>query len=175
LDIPEIQLAEVRLEDLQKLMDLSRRTFYATFAGQNKPENMRLYDEQHFSDEQFRSEILNPDSRFFLALYGDEAHGYVKINQGLAQTVLPNDEGIEIERIYVDQLLKGKGIGKLLLEKTIQVAMESGAKYIWLGVWENNTSAIGFYEKNGFLPCGQHFFQLGDDTQTDILMKLSLH
>jgi ribosomal protein S18 acetylase RimI-like enzyme len=71
--------------------------------------------------------------------------------------------------------LKGRGIGKLFLEKTVQLAKESGADYIWLGVWEHNTSAIRFYEKNGFQPYSQHFFQLGDDVQTDILMKLSLH
>ena len=135
---------------------------------------MQLYDQDHFSDEQFRSEILNPDTMFYFAMYGEEAQGYVKINQGMAQTVLPNDGGIEIERIYVDQLLKGRGIGKLFLEKTIQLGKESGADYIWLGVWEHNTSAIRFYEKNGFLAYSQHFFQLGNDTQTDILMKLPL-
>lgn len=164
----------MRLEDLDKLKHLSRRTFYSTFADLNTPENMQLYSELHFSDGQLRSEIVNPDSKFFLAFYEGEAQGYIKINRGMAQTVLPNDRGYEIERIYVDQLLKGRGIGKLFLEKTIQLAKESGADYIWLGVWEHNTSAIRFYERNGFLAYSQHFFQLGDDVQTDILMKLSL-
>src|SRR5664279_4560074 len=108
---------------------------------------MQLYDEQHFSEGQLCSEILNPDSKFFLALRDGEVQGYIKINKGAAQTVLPNVGGVEIERIYVEQLLKGKGIGKLFLEKTIQLAKESGAEYIWLGVWEHNTSAIRFYEK----------------------------
>ena len=175
MDIQEIQLVEVVLEDLQQLKDLSRHTFYATFADVNTPENMQLYDQHHFSDEQIRSEILNPDSRFYFALYGGEAQGYVKVNQGMAQTVLPNEGGMEIERIYVDQLLKGRGIGTSLIEKTIQLAKQSGAKYIWLGVWEHNASAIGFYEKKGFQPYSKHVFQLGNDIQTDILMKFSLH
>ncbi|MEY3918157.1 MAG: Protease synthase and sporulation negative regulatory protein 1, partial [Bacteroidota bacterium] len=46
--------------------------------------------------------------------------------------------------------------------------------YIWLGVWEHNPRAIRFYEKQGFVKFDQHIFQLGDDEQTDILMKLSL-
>jgi diamine N-acetyltransferase len=175
LDIREIQLVEVGLEDLQQLKNLSRRTFYATFADVNTPENMQLYDQHHFSDEQIRLEILNPDSRFYFASYAGEVQGYVKINQGMAQTVLPNEGGMEIERIYVDQFLKGRGIGTLLLEKMIQLAKQSGAKYVWLGVWEHNTSALGFYEKNGFLPYSQHFFHLGNDKQTDILMRFSLY
>ena len=133
---------------------------------------MQLYDDRHFADEQLRSEIENPDSRFFFAMDGGEAQGYIKINKGIAQTVLPNDGGIEIERIYVNQFLKGKGVGKLFLERTVLIAKESKAEYIWLGVWEHNVSAIRFYEKNGFREYGQHIFQLGNDNQTDILMKL---
>jgi ribosomal protein S18 acetylase RimI-like enzyme len=48
------------------------------------------------------------------------------------------------------------------------------APYIWLGVWESNPRAIRFYEKQGFVEFDQPIFQLGDDAQTDILMKLNL-
>ncbi len=171
---PDILIAEVGPEDLQKLKSFSRETFYASFGVQNTPENMQLYDEQHFSGEQIRSEILNPDSRFFFAKLGEEILGYMKINQGAAQTVLPNDEGMEIERIYVNQQMKGQGIGKSLIQKTVKLAKESGAKYIWLGVWEHNTEAIRFYEKNGFRRYSQHIFYLGNDPQTDLLMKFVL-
>ena len=40
--------------------------------------------------------------------------------------------------------------------------------------WEKNPRAIRFYEKNGFTTFGSHVFQLGDDAQTDILMRRSL-
>ena len=43
--------------------------------------------------------------------------------------------------------------------------------YVWLGVWEQNPRAIRFYEKNGFVPFDTHVFILGEDKQTDILMK----
>lgn len=167
-------IVEAGLEDLQQLKLFSRQTFYASFGDQNTPENMQLYDEQHFSDDQIRSEILNPDSQFLFAKLGEEILGYVKINLGSAQTVLPNEAGMEIERIYVDLQVKGQGIGKSLIQKTITLAKKAGAKYIWLGVWEHNTDAIRFYEKNGFRRYSQHVFYLGNDPQTDLLMKLSL-
>ena len=97
--------------------------------------------------------------------------GYIKTNQAGAQTVLPNEGGIEIERIYVDPQLKTRGIGKALLENTVMLARKAGMLYIWLGVWENNHQAIRFYEKNGFLTYSQHIFKLGYDLQTDLLMK----
>ena len=33
---------------------------------------------------------------------------------------------------------------------------------------------IDFYEKNGFVPFDKHIFVLGDDKQTDIMMKMEL-
>ena len=159
------------MENLESLKEFSRETFYASFGDRNSPENMLLYDVHHFADEQLRSELLNPYSRFFFAKLGEDIVGYMKINQADAQTVLPNDGGMELERIYVGQQLKGRGIGKALLEKTVRLAKKAGAMYIWLGVWEHNTQAISFYERNGFLTCSQHNFRLGNDEQTDLLMK----
>ncbi|WP_342451355.1 GNAT family N-acetyltransferase [Clostridium tertium] len=50
----------------------------------------------------------------------------------------------------------------------------NGLNYIGLGVWENNISAIKFYEKQGFIKFDTHVFKLGDDEQTNNLMKLAL-
>src|SRR3712207_7947820 len=48
------------------------------------------------------------------------------------------------------------------------------ADNIWLGVWEENSRAINFYKKNGFIEFDEHIFKLGEDEQTDIMMKLNL-
>jgi len=46
--------------------------------------------------------------------------------------------------------------------------------YAWLGVWEENHRAIQFYAKNGFVTFDKHVFTLGDEQQTDLLMKLKI-
>jgi len=43
---------------------------------------------------------------------------------------------------------------------------------VWLGVWEENQRAINFYKRNGFKEFGKHSFIVGDDEQTDLMMKL---
>lgn len=174
MGIPEIQIADVNLKDLKILQELSKRTFIQAFAAMNNPENFNQFLEHYYAEEKLSAEILNRDSRFFFALYRDEPVGYLKINQGMAQTVLPNDKALEIERIYIDQAYKGKGIGKRILDKAFEQAALSGAEYIWLGVWENNLPAIRFYEKCGFEKYSQHIFTLGDDDQTDWLMRFKL-
>jgi ribosomal protein S18 acetylase RimI-like enzyme len=41
-------------------------------------------------------------------------------------------------------------------------------------VWEHNERALEFYRKWGFEKYGQHVFMLGNDAQTDLLMKKEL-
>jgi len=41
-------------------------------------------------------------------------------------------------------------------------------------VWEHNPKAIVFYQQIGFEHFGHHSFVLGNDVQTDCLMKLKL-
>ncbi|SFD60436.1 Acetyltransferase (GNAT) family protein [Chitinophaga sp. CF118] len=72
------------------------------------------------------------------------------------------------------QAWHGKQVGQLLYEKAIQIARERELEYVWLGVWEENTRALRFYEKNGFSPFDKHIFKLGNDEQTDIMVKKSL-
>ena len=65
----------------------------------------------------------------------------------------------------------GKGVGKKLMEASIDIAKEKGKKALWLGVWENNQRAIDFYTKWGFQKFSEHAFMLGNEIQTDWLMK----
>ena len=96
------------------------------------------------------------------------------MNFGTAQTELQDNQGLEIERIYVLESFQGTKIGKALFEKTLHIAKEKNLNFIWLGVWENNLKAIQFYTKNGFVAFDTHQFVVGNDVQTDIMMKLFL-
>ena len=66
-------------------------------------------------------------------------------------------------------------IGIELDKYIIKIAKSKNAEYVWLGVWEKNPRAIKFYEKNGFVPFDKHIFKLGNDKQTDIMMKLKIN
>ncbi|MEX1301581.1 MAG: GNAT family N-acetyltransferase, partial [Desulfotignum sp.] len=90
---------------------------------------------------------------------------------GTSQTESKAENTLEIERIYVLKEFHGKTVGQQLYEKAMEIAKEKSVTYVWLGVWEKNSKAIRFYEKNGFKAFDTHIFRLGNDKQTDILMK----
>ncbi len=104
----------------------------------------------------------------------DEVIGYLKLNFGQSQTELKDRRAFEIERIYVLKTFHGKHVGQQLYDKAIEIVRQKAAEYVWLGVWEANPRAIQFYRKNGFVEFDKHIFKVGDDLQTDIMMRLQL-
>lgn len=135
---------------------------------------MKQYLEKSFSLQQLTTELNTTGAEFYFARLAEQVIGYIKINTGKAQTELQDDHALEIERIYVLQAYHGKQVGQLLYESAIRIARERALEYVWLGVWEKNARALRFYEKNGFLPFGKHIFKLGNDVQTDIMVKKPL-
>jgi len=169
-----IEIKQVTLDEIDQLQKIGRQTFEETFSGSNSEENMKSYLEEQFSKEKLTAELNDGNSTFYFATINNEAIGYLKLNFGASQTELKDDSALEIERIYVLKEFHGKKVGQLLYDKAIETAKQKNADYVWLGVWEENTRAINFYVKNGFVAFDQHLFRLGEDEQTDIMMKLQL-
>lgn len=160
--------------EIDQLQKIGRQTFYETFSTGNTQENMQKYLDERFSIEKLTAELNDKNAIFYFAQLENKTVGYLKINFGDSQTELKDDKSLEIERIYVLKEFQGKKIGQFLYDKAIEIAKQKDADYIWLGVWEENPRAIKFYKKNGFVEFDKHIFKLGNDEQTDIMMKLKL-
>jgi len=169
-----ISIQPVLSSDVDALLSLSIKTFYDAFEHLNNPEDFEAYTSVAFTHDKLLSEINNPDSVFYFALIDDEKVGYIKLNYALAQTEFKDADAVEVERIYVLADQQGKQIGQQLLDFAVAKAIEDNLKYIWLGVWEHNLNARRFYERSGFKAFSNHQFVLGNDVQTDILMKKEL-
>ncbi|WP_417941256.1 GNAT family N-acetyltransferase [Flavobacterium sp. RS13.1] len=169
-----IAIKKISLKEINQLQKISRKTFQETFSESNSKENMNSYLEKAFSNEKLTTELTDKNSEFYFATLENKVIGYLKINFAEAQTELKDSNALEIERIYVSKEFHGKNIGQLLYEKAIERAKQQNSQYVWLGVWEENRKAIRFYTKNGFVKFDKHFFKLGNDVQTDIMMKLKL-
>lgn len=170
-----IEIRKVTLGDIESLRQIGSQTFAETFADSNSAENMAKYLREQFDINKLTREVSNIASQFYFALLDGQVIGYLKLNTGNAQTEAESDNALEIERIYVLSGYHGKKVGQLLYDKAMQVSEELQSTYVWLGVWEENPRAIRFYEKNGFVAFDKHIFKLGDDEQTDIMMKKYVH
>jgi ribosomal protein S18 acetylase RimI-like enzyme len=165
------QFIKVDMQNIQALKAIGIQTFNEAFAHLNTPENMADYLATAFADEKLADEVGNPYSEFYMAQIDGDIVGYIKINYGPTQTDIKDEDALEVERIYVLNAFHGKKVGQLLFDKAFDIAVKMKKAYIWLGVWEHNAKALAFYKKNGFEVFGSHDFQLGDDLQTDLMMK----
>lgn len=170
-----IRIVEAGLGDVRLIREISIRTFRETFEDSNTEQDMEHYIAANLSIDKLSEELSTPYSAFYFAVDEDEEPvGYLKINLKDAQTEPQPNQFMEVERIYVLADSKGYRIGEKLMHFAFERAIAEGCDTVWLGVWEHNRPAIAFYEKLGFTVFGQHVFQLGSDSQTDILMKKKL-
>lgn len=172
--IPEIIINPISKTEVNSLADIAIRTFDETFSGTNSEENMKDYFSRCFTVEQLLRELEEPQSWFYFARTKGKIAGYLKINIGTAQTELKEDEGFEVERIYVLKEYYGKGVGRELMDFAIKRGREEGKNYFWLGVHEENYRALRFYEKIGMKQFSDHVFMMGKQAQRDLLLKMDL-
>ena len=162
------------IDDLDVLQSFSRQRFFETFADMNTPENMTAYLEAAFAPEKIRAELSDANAAFYFLYWDGKLAGYLKLNEAPAQTDLHDEQALEIERIYVSKDFQGKGLGRCLMDKAIGTAIQRQKKYVWLGVWERNEKALRFYRRNGFYQVGTHLFVMGNDEQTDFILRKDL-
>ena len=169
-----MKIKKCSLDDILDLQKIYRQTFFETFSEQNSEENMRIFLDKAYSEKKLKSEIENKESETFLAVENQKILGVLKINTGNAETESGLENSLEIQRIYILKESKGLGIGTVLMNLAEKKARELGVSFIWLGVWEKNFPAQKFYTDKGFRRFSEHAFVLGDDIQTDFLMKKEL-
>ena len=170
-----MKIKKGNIQDVEKLKEIGKLTFAETFSSDNSEENMKEYLENEFSTEKLKAELTDQNAEFYFAELDEKTIGYLKVNIGESQTEIKIKNALEIERIYVLKEFHGKKVGQILYEKALELAKEKDVENVWLGVWEQNPRAIRFYKKNGFVSFDKHIFKLGDDKQTDIMMKLELN
>jgi ribosomal protein S18 acetylase RimI-like enzyme len=160
-------------EDAETLARVAWKSFYDAFADhpKNAPDDLKSYMDEAFSAEMLAGELSDADVIYFIAEIGGEMVGYAKLKKNSREDATAGENPIELCRLYSLNEFIGKGIGKALMQHSLDYARANNHDVMWLGVWEYNFRAQKFYEKFGFEKCGEHVFQLGTDPQTDWLMQ----
>lgn len=125
-----IEIREMNLEDYEEIKDNFQKDF-----------------DEFWTASILKSELENNNSKYIVALENEEIVGFAGI------IILPDDT--EITNIVTKKTKRKKGIGKLLLDKLINMTIEEKKAIISLEVNEKNTIAINLYKKFGFEEVGK--------------------
>lgn len=89
-----------------------------------------------------------------LAERGEEPIGYavISLGEGGAATWDLGERTAELETLSVLDAERGNGVGGALTRAATELAAESGASTVAVGIAHSNEDAIRFYEREGFRP-----------------------
>lgn len=161
--------------DAQALTDLARKTHLETFEKMNPPGLSIKYLDENITNKIIENELVDENSQYYFLLKNDIPIGYLKIRfDNEKENKLAGENSAELQRIYLISSEKGQGFGKKMLYFAEKIAIDNGFDILWLGVWEKNESAIGFYAKCGYESFGNHIFWYGSDLQNDYMMRKTL-
>jgi ribosomal protein S18 acetylase RimI-like enzyme len=94
---------------------------------------------------------------------------------GFLRTSRSNEERFKLEEIYLTQTVRGRGFGRLLLERAESLARQQGCKVLFLYVNRANAGSIATYRRNGFVVTESKIFDIGHGfVMDDYLMEKPL-
>lgn len=139
-----ISVVSATIEDVPIIREIAQITWYPTFKDILTEKQIEYMLEMMYSEEALQEQIEVKKHQFFLAKENEKTVGYLSVE------VNYNHEPItKIHKIYILPELQGKGIGKLLMQKAEQVALEHQNSILSLNVNRFN-KALKFYETVGF-------------------------
>jgi len=159
--------------DALSLSVLATQVFLDTYATQGVRRAVAREVRHFLSEEAFAELLTQPRHSLLIAEREDHLLGFAHLTHGQTHALLPSEaRAAELNRLYVQRPLLGKGIGKELLARAETLAAGEGAEILWLTAWTGNAHALRFYEAQGYQDVGSSIYTFEDDTyETRVFLK----
>lgn len=139
-------IREARKDEVAKLQQLNEEVFVDNqkydsdlFLGWSKSNKGKKY---------FENLLNNPNSCCLFAEIDGKLVGYIAI--GHKKMGYRKSKYLEIENIGVNPAYRSKGIGALLIKKSLEWAKKRKFQKVYVNSYFENSKAINFYQRNGF-------------------------
>ena len=169
-----LNIRKVTIADLRLMTVLAITTHYEAYFELDPSHDLADYCINFFDLETVKAELENSKWTFLIAEFEGNAVGFAQLREGKKIACMEGKNAIEIQRIYVIEKMKGKKIGKALIEKCFEIGNEKGYQTLWLGVWDKNIEAQKFYEKIGMENVGITDFSDGKNEFINLVFAKEL-
>jgi ribosomal protein S18 acetylase RimI-like enzyme len=169
----EVVLRQCVAADAQVLSLIGAATFLETFAGVLEGEDILKHCRVQHAPERYTAWLADDAYRLCLAELKGAPVGFAVLSPPDLPVALTPDD-IELKRIYLLHRFQGSGLGRRLMDWSIEQAGAMRKKRLLLGVKADNTAALGFYERVGFERIGERKFLVGSMWCDDYLLARPL-
>ena len=108
-----------------------------------------------YSAEELKEIVKDDKTPVFVCVDNNDSvlgHAFCIHKQVIGDSVLTDIKTLYIDDICVDEVCRGKSVGKTLYNYVINYAKEQGFYNVTLNVWTCNNGALKFYEAMGLKP-----------------------
>jgi glucosamine-phosphate N-acetyltransferase len=103
----------------------------------------------------FKRGLRSRNQKYLKAVHKGRIVGFCSL--GRLNTLYGNGESMHIDELVIDENFRNLGIGKMMLDKTIEISIEEGCKTVELESAIHRNDAHRFYENLGFEKLGVVF------------------
>ncbi len=165
------------LADVPALAALAEATFIETFgpAGFAIPypeDDLAAFLRASYALDRVRGWITDPAETVWVA--EDDGGALIAYAQ-VGPNTLPHPDANfaheEVKRIYVSRAAQGSGLGRALLELSLERLDPRGDATVWIGVWSGNLKAQRLYQRYGFSKAGEYEFPVGQVRDREFILR----
>jgi ribosomal protein S18 acetylase RimI-like enzyme len=163
-------------DDAGPLAELAAVTFPLACPPSSSPEDIAAHLANTLTERHFQGYLIDPDITVLVIDADGRLRGYSLLVHRPAEdpevtSALTFRPSTELSKCYVHPEHHGKGAAAELMQASLLSAAESGAAGVWLGVNNENSRALRFYEKSGFRQVGTKTFRLGSTLEHDFVLE----
>ncbi|MGG1629799.1 N-acetyltransferase family protein [Rossellomorea sp. NRS-1567] len=140
----EIHIREATKSDYDVVHGIQRQVH--EIHTKERPDHYKMADTT--LDKEYFNNLIEGDNTKVFLLEEDQPIAYtiLTIKHSEERPILIPRKVVYMDDFGVDNMYRGKGVGKIFFEKILEFAKDIEADSLELGVWEFNENAIKFYE-----------------------------
>ena len=146
---PDLILRAIRPEDHPRHHSLMERIYPPAFAYL-WPDAGAWYVHHVHGRKSFERDLAQPDARYYHVFFREELVGIYRLKLNTEPVDFPGEPGLKLDRLYLDDAIRGQGIGSALVEHAKRETSRLGKSILWLERMDTNEATIAFYRKCGF-------------------------
>ena len=165
----EFKIRKASLDDIPVIRSLAEIVFPHTYSEILSQEQLVYMMNWMYGLDSLHRQIAEEGHTYFLAYDGDEAVGYVSVQQ-------ESDDVYHLQKIYVLPSRQGTGIGSTLFDAALAYvkSRHPGPCSVKLNVNRNNR-AVGFYLRKGMKKVAEGDFPIGNGFyMNDYIMQIDI-
>lgn len=163
----DMKLTTITSQQISIVQELAREIWNEHYIKIISQKQIDYMLDLFYSDERIRAEIEEGIS-WEMLMDNEKPIGYLVCK-------IESDK-LYISKIYLKAETRGKGLGKFLLNRAIELAKRHNKISIYLNVNKHNTDSISFYERMGFVKIDEGVFDIGNGyVMDDFILELTVN